>query len=199
MKKTATLFITLTTLIMLSGCSSPVSKTVQGEALTPPPEGYARIIFKRHANLFGGVVKHYVADAGTNLQHNAHIEQKKSYPESKGNFDKMMNVRRLYLKLNEIEAKLILGRPGPQDKSVTRPITKKEAAFASCAEVLKAYVRKHSTYCILPSINFLTIRSKHDFWLNSDSLNTEHSTLCCGGNSLGRNNLLGSARRIHET
>jgi hypothetical protein len=99
----------------------------------PLKEGMARIIFTRHGSMMGAAVVHIVVDRGDSLKFNAYVIQKASFPAEKSNFDKAANVKSVYVKLNQKEAKLILGKPQKADAPVNHPLDLK--SYPDLAEI----------------------------------------------------------------
>lgn len=88
---------------------------------TPLKDGMARIYYKRNSNLMGGVVIHLVVDRADSLNFNACIFQKMDFPPEKSNFDKARNVKLLYVKLSQNEARPIIGMTPEGDKLIDHP------------------------------------------------------------------------------
>jgi len=107
-------------LISLLICNLLYSQNEEQKTI-PLKDGMARIYFKRHSNLMGGAVVHLVVDKGDSLNFNSQIIEKKSFPPEKSNFDKAGNVKLMYVKMNQNEAKLVIGIPQKNDKPVNHP------------------------------------------------------------------------------
>lgn len=78
----------------------------------------ARIYFHRTSSMLGAAGWHFVIDKGENIIYNAIVFQKKSFNDEQFDFGKGHNVKQLYLKFNNNEARLLAGRPRSDDERV---------------------------------------------------------------------------------
>jgi hypothetical protein len=99
----------------------------------PLQQDMARIIYTRHGSMMGAAVVHIVVDRGDSLRFNAYVFQKVSFPEEKFNFDKAGNVKLMYVKLNQKEAKLLIGKPQKGDIAINHPFDNK--SFPELADI----------------------------------------------------------------
>jgi hypothetical protein len=115
----------LTAFTVTITCSVFLSQSTFGQNdscnLPPLKDGMARIIFTRLPSMMGAAVIHVVVDNGDSANFNARTLQNKTFPIEKGNFDVGMNVRLMYLKLNEKDSKVIVGKALKSDLRVNTP------------------------------------------------------------------------------
>ena len=103
------------------------------EQPSPLKEGMARIIYTRHGNVMGAAVVHIVVDRSDSLKFNAFVFQKASFAPEKFNFDKAGNVKLMYIRMNQKEAKLVIGKPQKGDKFVNHRFDNK--SFPELADI----------------------------------------------------------------
>jgi hypothetical protein len=89
--------------------------------LPPLKEGMARIIFTRLPSMMGAAVIHLVVDNGDTANFNARTLQNKTFPVEKGNFDVGINVKLMYVKLNDKDSKVIIGKAPQGDIKINGP------------------------------------------------------------------------------
>jgi hypothetical protein len=127
---------------------------VNSSESTPLKQGMARIIYTRNAGIMGAAIVHLVVDQGDSLNFNAYIVEKIHFPTEKFNFDKAGNVRLMYIKLNQKEAKLLIGKPQIGDNEASLPFD----------------IKSFPELAAIPGPIEKFLKSGKSYFVNSDSL-----------------------------
>jgi len=115
----------LKSILVLMFCALLLHETGQcqnsDQTLVPLKSGMARVYFHRKSSMVGAIVKHAVIDCGDSSNFNLMLVQKASFPLEKCNFAKAANVKQIYVKLDQQDSRLIIGKPLDGDKTVKHP------------------------------------------------------------------------------